>query len=284
MPLIAVTPACVRRSQTIQVIAGENFYGELVQTLGGPHVSVTSILSNPNQDPHLFEASPKIARAHASAQLLIYNGTNYNPWLSQLPTSLREHRKPYTEIIVADLVGKKQGDNPHLWYLPETMPAVARAVSTFLIQKDPAHKTDYAIRLTRFIDSLKPINQKIAVLKQYYQGTPVTATEPVFSYMAEAIGLTMHNKRFQLSAMNETEPSAADVAAFEQDLRTRRVKVLIYNSQASNMSTQRMLEIAQQSHVPTVHITETEPDGKTYCQWMLEQLNSLQKALEGQVK
>ncbi|WP_225721249.1 metal ABC transporter solute-binding protein, Zn/Mn family [Candidatus Vallotiella sp. (ex Adelges kitamiensis)] len=282
--LFSPTSSQATSHQTIQVIAVENFYGELVKMLGGPYVSVISILSNPNQDPHLLEASPKIARTYASAQLLVYNGANYNPWLPRLLSSSRKNRKPHTEIVAADLVGKKPGDNPHLWYLPATMPAVARAVSAFLVQTDPAHKADYAVRLTRFIDSIKPIDQKIAELRQYYQGEPVTATESVFGYMAEAIGLTMHNKRFQLAAMNETEPSAADVAAFEHDLRTRQVRVLIYNNQASDMSTQRMLKIAQQSHVPIVHVTETEPDGKTYHQWMLEQLNALQRALEGQVQ
>ncbi|WP_410174925.1 metal ABC transporter solute-binding protein [Mycetohabitans endofungorum] len=284
LPLLAAAPARAAASQTIQVVAAENFYGELVQALGGPHVSVTSILSNPDQDPHLFEASPKTARALASAQLVVYNGANYDPWLPKLLAGSRAKRQARTEIVVAELVGKKPGDNPHLWYLPATMPAVARAISAFLVQADPAHQADYAIRLTQFIDSLKPIDEKIAALKQRYQGAPVTATEPVFGYMAEAIGLTMRNERFQLAAMNETEPSAADVAAFERDLRTQQVKVLIYNSQASDTSTQRMLKIAQQSHVPTVHVTETEPDGKTYRQWMLEQLDALEKALQGQAQ
>ncbi|WP_337687893.1 metal ABC transporter solute-binding protein [Mycetohabitans sp. B46] len=280
LPLLAAAPACAAAAQTIQVVAAENFYGELVQALGGPHVSVTSILSNPDQDPHLFEASPKTARALDSAQLVVYNGANYDPWLPKLLAGSRASRQPRTEIVAAELVGKKPGDNPHLWYLPATMPAVARAVSAFLVQADPAHKADYAVRLTQFIESLKPIDEKIAALKQRYQGTPVTATEPVFGYMAEAIGLTMRNERFQLAAMNETEPRATDIAAFERDLRARQVKVLIYNSQASDTSTQRLLQIAQQSHVPTVHVTETKPNGKTYRQWMLEQLDALEKALQ----
>ncbi|UDG82460.1 metal ABC transporter solute-binding protein, Zn/Mn family [Candidatus Vallotia cooleyia] len=284
IPIRAATSEYIQPYKIIQVVAAENFYGELVRALGGPYVSVTSILSNPNQDPHLFEPSAKAARARASAQLVVYNGANYNAWLPKLLTSSHTNCHPRTEIVAAELVGKKPGDNPHLWYLPTTMLAMARAISGFLIQADPVHKADYVIRLTQFIDSLKPINEKISVLKQYYQGTPVTATEPVFTYMAEAIGLEMRNKRFQMSTMNETEPSAADVASFERDLRMRKVKVLIYNSQASDTSTQQMLKIAHQLHVPTVRVTETEPDGKTYQQWMLEQLNALEKALRGQVK
>ncbi|KAG0184882.1 hypothetical protein DFQ28_010286 [Apophysomyces sp. BC1034] len=221
LPLLAAPPVRAATS-TIHVVAAENFYGELVRELGGPHVSVTSILSNPDQDPHLFEASPKTARALAAAQLVVYNGADYDPWLPKLLAASRATQPQRTKIIAAELVGKKPGDNPHLWYLPRTMPAVAHAVSAFLMQADPANKADYDTRLTQFIDSLKPIDEKIAALKQRYQGVPVTATEPVFGYMADAIGLTMRNQRFQLSTMNETEPSATDIAALERDLKTRQ--------------------------------------------------------------
>jgi zinc/manganese transport system substrate-binding protein len=276
--LLAASPARAGAS-TVNVVAAENFYGDLVKQLGGPHVSVTSILSNPDQDPHLFEASPKTARALAAAQLVVYNGADYDPWMQKLLTASKSAKR--TEVVAADLVGKKAGDNPHLWYLPRTMPEVARAVSAFLAQSDPANKADFDARLAKFLDSVKPIDEKIAALKAKYQGVPVTATEPVFGYMAEAIGLTMRNQRFQMAAMNNTEPSATDVAAFERDLKTKQVKVLIYNSQATDASTRRMLKIAKDAGVPTIRVTETEPGGKTYQQWMLDQLNALDKALQG---
>jgi zinc/manganese transport system substrate-binding protein len=108
---------------------------------------------------------------------------------------------------------------------------------------------------------------------------PVTATEPLFGYMSDAVGLSMRNLRFQLATMNDTEASAADIAAFERDLRDRRVRVLIYNSQATEALTKRMLKLAQQSKVPTMSVTETEPAGKTYQTWMLTQLDALGTAL-----
>lgn len=276
--LLAASPAQAAAA-TLNVVAAENFYGDLVRQLGGPHVSVTSILSNPDQDPHLFEASPKTARTLAAAQLVVYNGANYDPWMQKLLGASKSAKR--TEIVAAALVGKKAGDNPHLWYLPQTMPAVARAVCSFLVQNDPGNQADYDTRLQAFLDSLKPIDEKIATLKAKYQGVPVTATEPVFGYMADAIGLSMRNHRFQMAAMNDTEPSATDVAAFERDLRTKQVKVLIYNSQAADASTRRMLKIARDAGVPTIHVTETEPAGNTYQQWMLDQLNALEKALQG---
>jgi zinc/manganese transport system substrate-binding protein len=261
----------------IPVVAAENFYGDVVQQLGGDRVDVTSILSNPDQDPHLFEASPKTARALQHASLVVYNGADYDPWMTKLlNVSKNDKRKT---IVAAELIGKKSGDNPHLWYDPSTMPAVARAVSAALASADPAHKAAYDANLAKFLDSLKPIADKVAALRSQYAHVSVTATEPVFGYMSDAIGLDMRNQRFQLAAMNDTEASASDIAAFERDLRERRVRALIYNSQATEALTKRMLKLAQQSHVPTVSVTETQPAGKNYQQWMLAQLDALGNAL-----
>ncbi|PTB17031.1 cation ABC transporter substrate-binding protein [Trinickia symbiotica] len=262
----------------IPVVAAENFYGDVVKQLGGGHVDVTSILSNPDQDPHLFEASPKTARALQHASLVVYNGADYDPWMDKLLAATKTEKR--TTIVAASLVGKKSGDNPHLWYDPATMPAVARAVGASLVTADPPHKADYDANLAKFLDSLKPIDNKVAALRQRYKGVPVTATEPVFGYMADAIGFEMRNPRFQLAVINDTEPSASDIAAFERDLRNKRVRVLIYNSQATGALSKRMLKLAQSSGVPRVSVTETQPAGKTFQQWMLGQLEALAVALE----
>jgi zinc/manganese transport system substrate-binding protein len=269
----------------IPVVAAENFYGDVVKQIGGSHVDVTSILSNPDQDPHLFEASPKTARALQNARVVVYNGADYDPWMTKLLSATNSGKnggKPgstRTTIVAADLVGKKAGDNPHLWYDPKTMPTVARAVSAALGAADPAHKSVYDANLATFLASLQPVDAKVAALRSRYKGQPVTATEPVFGYMSDAIGLDMRNLRFQLAAMNDTEASASDIAAFERDLRERRVRVLIYNSQATEALTRRMLALAQQSKVPSVSVTETQPAGVNFQQWMLTQLDALDKAL-----
>ena len=127
---------------------------------------------------------------------------------------------------------RKSGDNPHLWYDPATMPAVARSLASAFAAADPAHKDDYAARLATFLAALAPLDAKIAAIRDKYAGTVVTATEPVFGDMAEALKLSMANERFQLAIMNDTEPSARDVAAFERDLKDRKVRVLFYNKQA----------------------------------------------------
>lgn len=262
----------------IPVVAAENFYGDVVKQIGGAHVAVTSIMSNPDQDPHLFEASPKTARALQHARIVVYNGADYDPWMAKLLGASQSSAQRVT-IVAADLVGKKAGDNPHLWYDPQTMPAVARALASALDAADPANKSVYDANLATFLGSLQPIDAKVAALRARYQGQPVTATEPVFGYMSDAIGLDMRNLRFQLATMNDTEASASDIAAFERDLRERRVRVLIYNSQATEALTRRMLALAKQSKVPSVSVTETQPPGVTFQQWMLAQLDSLDHAL-----
>lgn len=263
----------------IPVVAAENFYGDVVQQLGGAHVSVTSILSNPDQDPHLFEASPKTARELHRAALVVYNGADYDPWMEKLLAASKNDRR--VTIVAADLVGKKAGDNPHLWYDPQTMPAVAKRIVDALDRIDSAHKAEYDANLARFLASLAPIDKKIDALKAKYRGVAVTATEPVAGYLCDAAGLAMRNARFQLSVMNDTEPAASDIAAFEQDLRGKRVRALVYNAQAVTKLTERMLGLAKQSQIPSVSVTETQPAGKTYQQWMSTQVDALAQALGG---
>ena len=261
----------------LTIVAAENFYGDVATQLGGPHVMVSSILSNPDQDPHLFEADPRTARALTNAALVIYNGADYDPWMDKLLQATTSAKR--TILIAAELTGKQAGDNPHLWYAPQTMPAVAQAIHDFLDSADPANRVDYDRRYQAFLDSLKPIAAQVATMHAHYAGRPVTATEPVFGYMAEAIGLVVRNPEFQLAVMNDTEPSAKEIAAFEGDLTGRRVQVLIYNSQASGALTRRMLALAKTAQIPAVHVTETEPLQMSYQAWMVSQLTALDAAL-----
>jgi zinc/manganese transport system substrate-binding protein len=263
----------------IEVVAAENFYGNVAQQIGGDRVSVVSILNNPDQDPHLFEVSPAVIRKVAAAQVVLYNGAGYDPWVEQVLSATAKPGR--VAIVAADLMQRKSGDNPHLWYDPATMPAVARALATALAAANPAHKDDYAARLATFLASLAPLDAKIAAVRDKYAGTAVTATEPVFGNMAQALKLTMANERFQLAIMNDTEPSARDIAAFERDLKDRKVRVLFYNKQAPTKLVQHLIELARAAKIPVVGITETAPVGSSYQDWMLMQLDETQRALAG---
>jgi zinc/manganese transport system substrate-binding protein len=272
----AVAPA-VALADPVAVVAAENFYGDVAKQIGGDDVAVTSILSNPDEDPHLFEASPSVARAMSAAKIVIASGADYDPWVQKLLDAAQNPDRK--SIVVADLVGKKSGDNPHLWYDIDIMTAFAKAFAGDLAALDPAHKADYAKHLSDFEDSLKPIRAKIAALHSRLAGRAVTATEPVFGYMLDALGLESRNQGFQIAVMNNTEPSASDVAKFEDDLKGHKVVLLVYNSQASDPIAERMETLAHESGVPVVGATETEPPGVTYQQWMSNELDAVDHAL-----
>ena len=277
--LLVASLAPAQAAGPVKVVAAENFYGGVAEQIGGTAVEVVSVMSNPDQDPHLFETSPTVPRQLQAAQVVIYNGADYDPWMPKL---LAATPKPDRVVIVAaDLVHKKAGDNPHLWYDPTTMPVVAKALTAALAKADPPHAADYQARLATFLASLKPINEKIGALRKKYAGSAVTASEPVFGYMAAALGLKMRNEKFQLSIMNDTEPAARDVAAFENDLKQHKVRVLFYNKQASDKIVQHLVEIARANKVPVVGVTETVPPGMTFQDWMSSELGDTEKALAG---
>ena len=261
------------------VVAAENFYGDVAKQIGGDRVAVVSLMNNPDQDPHLFETTPGTVRQIADAQIVIANGADYDPWMEKLVNAAPHPGRVL--IDVAKLVGKKSGDNPHLWYEPSTMPAAAKALADAFSKADPAHAGDYAARLAAFTASLKPMNDKIATIRAKFAGAAVTASEPVFGYMASALGLKMRNEKFQLSIMNDTEPSARDVAAFEQDLKGHKVKVMFFNKQASDKAVERLVSLARKSRIPVVGVTETAPPGLSYQDWMLGELNDTERALAG---
>jgi zinc/manganese transport system substrate-binding protein len=263
----------------VKVVAAENFYGDMASQIGGANVAVTSILASPDDDPHLFEASPATAKALSDAKIVIANGVDYDPWMEKLlGASKAAGRK---EIVVGALVGRKAGDNPHLWYDPAYMKAAAKALVTDLVAADPAHKADYEQGEAKFLESLKALDDKLATMHKSYAGQPVTASEPVFGYQAKLIGLNVHNEKYALAIMNNAEPTPSQVAAFENDLKGRHVKVMLYNAQASEPAVGKLVQMAKDNNIPVVGVSETEPPNSTYQDWMMGQLNALDKALSG---
>ena len=272
--LCALTPPA---KAAITIVAAENAYGDVASQIGGQGASVTSILANPDQDPHLFEISASVARAVSAAQIVIYNGLDYDPWMERL---LAATRAPGRQVInVSALAGHKPGDNPHIWYDPETMALLARAVADGCALRDPVHAQDYAKRNIRFQASLTALRTRLATMRARLQGTAVTATEPVFGAMFADLGVVSRNQAFQHAVMNETEASAANIAAFETDLRLHRVSLLVFNSQASDPVADRMKAIAIAAGVPIVGATETEPPGTPYQAWLMAELAAVDNAI-----
>ena len=263
----------------IQIVAAENFYGGVARQIVGEAGRVRSILSNPSQDPHEFSSDAATARAVADADLVIYSGLGYDLWIDQLLSN--QGKKVRVTINVGDLIGAKPGDNPHIWYDPKTMLALARKLTLILSEQDPAGADGYRRNLRDFEASIQPVFGKIRALKSAYENTAVTATEPVFGYMAQELGFKMLNNDFQLKIMNDTEPSAQETAAFEQSLTRKAVRLLFYNGQVIDATTARLRDLAVRSGIAVVAVSETQPpDQASYVAWMTSELDLVQSALQ----
>lgn len=277
VPLLALVWVSAVSADTIRILAAENFYGDVARQIGGARVSVSSILRNPDQDPHLFQASAKAAREVADAQVVLLNGAGYDRWMQSLLHGAPSQGRAV--IDVGQLMKVSPGANPHLWYDPRTMRRVAVRLSQVLSRIDPQHRGFYGSRLHAFVESLQPVRREIKYLRRQYAGEPVAATEPVFGYMARALGLRVHEQGFQTAMMNDVEPSVSEVIKFDGDLRQRRVRVLIYNSQVTDRRTTRLRRLAHRAGIPVVGVTETEPPHTNYQAWMLAELQRLGEAL-----
>jgi zinc/manganese transport system substrate-binding protein len=256
----------------INAVAGENFYGDLVSRVGGDLVSVTSILSDPNVDPHTYESSAQNAQQVADATLVVENGLGYDAFVDHLVgASPRSDRKV---INVQTLLGLADGVNAHIWYDPQTMPKVARAVADALEALRPASTSTFEANLKTYLDSFSPLIAKIAEMKAKFPGTPVAFTEPGWQSLTP--------EGFAKSIEDGTDPAPADVAA-ERDLLTgHKVKVLLYNSQATSPVTESIKTLAGTSGIPVVGVSETIPrSGESFVDWQLAQLNAIVAALGG---
>ena len=276
---LIAAPVSAFAAPTTKIVAAENFYGDVARQIGGSHVEVTSILANPDDDPHLFETSPSTAKAIEGAAIVIYNGADYDPWMDKLLSASKQADR--ATVVAARLVGAKSGDNPHLWYEPKTLPAVAAALAAKLEARDPDDAAEYKANLAAFAKSFASIDEEIAAIRDEYKGLTVTATEPVFGYMAKALGFTILNEPFQISVMNNAEPSASQVAGFEDSLKTGKAKVLFYNSQVTDKTTSRLKEMASAAGIPVIGVTETEPKNVEVQAWFAGQLGEIRKALAG---
>jgi zinc/manganese transport system substrate-binding protein len=264
----------------IHAVGAENEYANVIEQIGGKHVKVTAIESNPNTDPHTFEASPSVAQAVSSASLVVENGVGYDTYMEKIeaasPSSSRK------VINVQKLLGLADSTpNPHLWYKPQTMPAVANALATDLSALDPAHAAYFQANAKRFEESLEPWYAAIAKFKAAYAGTPVATTEPVGDYMLEAVG-TKNMTPFTLQAaiMNGTDPAPQNVTLQNGLFSGHKVKVFVYNQQVTDSLTNSFRELALAEGIPVVGVYETMPvPGYDYQSWMLAEVQALEKAV-----
>jgi zinc/manganese transport system substrate-binding protein len=267
-------------SAPIVAVGAENEYANVISQIGGPYVKVSAIESNPNTDPHTFEASPSVAQEVSQAKLIVQNGVGYDDYMDKIESASPSSSRKI--IDVQKILGLPDSTpNPHLWYSPRTMPAVAQALVGDLSALDPAHAGYFKASAQKFDASLRPWLNALGRFKKQYPNTPVATTEPVGDYMLQAAGTdNMTPFTLQAAIMNGTDPAPQNVTLQNQLFSQHKVKVFVYNQQVTDTLTQSFLKLAADDNVPVVGVYETMPTpGFTYQSWMLAEVNALRKAV-----
>ncbi len=263
----------------LRVVAAENFWGSIATQLGGSWVTVTSVVTDPNADPHSYATDTATARAFATADYVILNGAGYDGWADRLlaanPSSTRR------VVIVAGLMGIREGDNPHLWYNPDAVPRVADRITSDLRAMDSADGDHFTAQRAAFTTGLGPYTARIAAIRARSGGQRIAATETIFEYMARALGLVLVSPPEFMKAVAEgNDPPAASVAAFQQTIVSGQAAVLVDNVQTTTDVTSTIKQPAVSHGVPVVAVSETlQPPGATFQDWQLRQLDALDAAL-----
>jgi zinc/manganese transport system substrate-binding protein len=264
----------------INAIGAENEYANVLSQIGGRYVHVSSILNNPNTDPHTFEASPSVAAEVSAAQLIVQNGVGYDTFMNKIESASPNSRRKV--IIVQNLLGLPDDTpNPHLWYSPKTMPAAARAMAAALSALQPAHKAYFRANLRKFDTSLIPWLNAIAAFRAHYKGVTAATTEPVADYLLAAMGVrNLTPFTFQADIMNGVDPSPQDIALENGFFSQHKATFFAYNQQVVDALTTSIRENALKDGVPVVGVYETMPTpGYDYQSWMLAEVRAIQKAV-----
>jgi zinc/manganese transport system substrate-binding protein len=265
-------------------VGAENEYADVMGQIGGRYIKVSSILSNPNTDPHSFESSPSVARLVGSAELIVQNGLGYDAFMNKMEAA---GASPKRKVIdVQSLLGLAGSvPNPHLWYKPTTMPAVAKAVAADLSDLEPSHRAYFATNAARFDASLRPWYQAMARFKSRFPNTPVATTEPVGDYMLQAVGTEILTPLvLQEEIMNGVDPAPQLVTLQSSLFSQHKVKAFVYNQQVTDSLTHSFLSDAKHNGIPVVAVYETMPTpGYDYQSWMLAEVAALDKAVADKI-
>jgi len=266
----------------VPVVAAENFWGDITSQIGGAHVAVTSIITDPNADPHTYETDPKDAAAISSASFVVLNGVGYDDFASKL---LSASPKTGREVLSLDKVVGVTGDNPnpHLWYDPTYVTAAARAIEAELAKTDPADSSTFSANLATFLTAYQPYAATLAAIKAAYAGAPIGFTERVPGYLVAAAGLKLATPAsFAQSIEDGNDPTAADTASIDAAMKNKTLKVLFYNAQVTSPTTQQVKDLAKAGGVPVVGVSETIPAGqKDFQTWQIDQAKAVLAALGG---
>jgi zinc/manganese transport system substrate-binding protein len=262
----------------VAVVVSVDQWGDIVSELGGSCATVKTVLASSSVDPHDYEPSPADAASFTGAKLVVVNGDGYDSWAPRLAASSAAGAHV---VSAAEVTKTQDGANPHLWYLPSAVTALADAVTADLSRIDPLAADYFSQRRSEFSAAIAPYNGLIGKIKHSVAGKSYAATETVFDYQAQALGLINKTPEgYRRASANESDPSPGDIDAFRSALAGRRVDVLIYNTQTQGSIPEQIRSTAQRAGVPVVDVTETVPPGQASFEgWQYNQLVALGKAL-----
>ena len=262
----------------VAVVVSVDQWGDIVSELGGSCANVKTVLASSSVDPHEYEPSPADAASFTGAKLVVVNGAGYDAWASKLAASSAAGARV---VSAAAVTNTRDGANPHLWYLPSAVTAVADAVTAELSKLDPQAGDYFSRHRSQFTAAMAPYTGLIDKIKAGAAGKSYAATETVFDYQAQALGLVNKTPAgYERASANESDPSPGDIDAFRNALSARQIDVLIYNTQTQGSIPDQIRAAAQQARVPVVNVTETVPPGQTSFEgWQYAQLAALGKAL-----
>jgi zinc/manganese transport system substrate-binding protein len=272
-------PAGATATPVVHVVAAENFWGSVAAQIGGRDVQVTSLISSPTADPHLFETSARDAAELAQAQVVIENGAGYDSWMRALLGA--DGGRPHVVDAASVLHVGGNDPNPHLWYDVPGVPVVAQEVARALSAAAPAHRAEFARNLRAFDASLGPLEATLGRIRAGFHNVPVAYTERVPGYVLAAAHLDVKTPSgFARSIEDGVDPGAGDTEAMRKLLTRHDVNVLLYNVQTVTPVTAQMRALAKAHGIPVVGVSETMPAGAaTYQQWQEAQLLALLHAL-----
>ncbi|MFD7321693.1 metal ABC transporter solute-binding protein, Zn/Mn family [Streptomyces sp. NPDC059875] len=270
-------------SAPIPVVASTNVYGDVVERIGADKVDVVSIITDPAQDPHSYEASTRNQLELSEAEVVVQNGGGYDDFVGRM---LRSAENSSADVIDVVEVSGKSPDaagefNEHLWYDFPTMAKLADRVAAALAEAAPADAAVFRDNATSFKDELTSLTSETERIKADHAGAAVAVTEPVPLYLIEASGLrnlTPPDFSEAVEEGDEVSPSSlqATIALFTD----ARVEALVYNEQTTGPQTDKVKKAAEDNGVPVVPVTETLPQGEDYIGWMTANVDGLESALD----
>lgn len=268
-----------KSQRPIKVVASLNFYGEAAQAVAGKYGQTVSVIDNAAVDPHEYQPATVQAEQVAKANVVILNGLGYDQWMNDL-VKANQNGSQTVVNVGRQIAGQKNGANEHVWYRPQTMKKLAYYLAKKYAKLDPKHKQYYYRNAKKYVSSLTAIDQQIEKCRQLAQKQKVDVSEPVFDYALENLGYQINDRHFEKAIEDGNDPSPKDIQQLQQDIQEHRIVFFVNNKQSQSKTIDNLVALAKENHVPVLNVTESQPNGKTYRQWMLGQYRQLYRILQ----